>query len=123
MSKLKVTTLATADDLYSVPAETLARGACRAWVNFDGTITPPTIRESFNVSSVVRNGTGDYTVNFTNAMVDVNYLVTINVGGSVASNTETMSAIQSTTSSAARVISKGVSSFVNRTIINVAIFR
>lgn len=48
---------------------------CRAWVNFDGTTTPPTIRASFNVSSVTRNGTGDYTVTFTNALGDGNYSV------------------------------------------------
>jgi hypothetical protein len=45
---------------------------CRAWVNFDG-VTTATIRASFNVSSVTRNGTGDYTINFTNAMPDSNY--------------------------------------------------
>jgi hypothetical protein len=45
---------------------------CRAWVNFNG-ITTAAIRASFNVSSVTRNGTGDYTVNFTTAMPDVNY--------------------------------------------------
>jgi hypothetical protein len=47
--------------------------ACRAWVNFNGTTTTPTIRASGNVSSVTRNGTGDYTVNFSTAMPDVNY--------------------------------------------------
>jgi hypothetical protein len=47
--------------------------ACRAWVNFDGTTSPGTIRASGNVSSVTKNGTGDYTVNFTTAMPDANY--------------------------------------------------
>lgn len=47
--------------------------ACRAWVNFNGTTTPPTIRASGNVSSVTINGTGNYTVNFTTAMPDANY--------------------------------------------------
>jgi len=46
--------------------------ACRAWVNFNGTGTPA-IRGSGNVSSITDNGTGDYTVNFTTAMSDVNY--------------------------------------------------
>lgn len=46
--------------------------ACRAWVNFNGTGTVA-IRASGNVSSITDNGTGDYTVNFTNAMPDVNY--------------------------------------------------
>jgi hypothetical protein len=47
---------------------------CRAWVNFNGTGTVA-IRASFNVSSITDNGTGDYTVNFTNAMPDTNYAV------------------------------------------------
>jgi hypothetical protein len=45
---------------------------CRAWVNFNGTGTVA-IRASFNVSSITDNGTGLYTVNFTNAMSDANY--------------------------------------------------
>ena len=45
---------------------------CRAWVNFNGTGTVA-IRGSGNVTSITDNGTGDYTVNFTNAMPDVNY--------------------------------------------------
>ena len=45
----------------------------QAWVNFNGTTSPGTIRTSFNVSSVTKNTTGDYTVNFTNAMSDTNY--------------------------------------------------
>jgi hypothetical protein len=47
---------------------------CRAWVNFNGTGTVA-IRASGNVSSITDNGTGDYTVNFTTAMVDANYAV------------------------------------------------
>ena len=46
--------------------------ACRAWVNFNGTGTVA-IRASGNVSSITDNGTGDYTVNFTNAMPGANY--------------------------------------------------
>jgi hypothetical protein len=46
--------------------------AARAWVNFNGTGTVA-IRASGNVSSITDNGTGDYTVNFTTAMPDVNY--------------------------------------------------
>lgn len=45
---------------------------CRAWVNFNGTGTVA-IRASFNVSSITDNGTGSYTINFTNALPDVNY--------------------------------------------------
>jgi hypothetical protein len=46
--------------------------ACKAWVNFNGTSTVA-IRAAYNVSTITDNGTGDYTVNFTTAMVDANY--------------------------------------------------
>ena len=49
---------------------------CRAWVNFSGFGTPA-IRASGNVSSVTRNGTGDYTVNFTTPMPDANYAASV----------------------------------------------
>jgi len=45
---------------------------CRAWVNFQGTGTV-SIRDSGNVSSITDNGTGDYTVNFSNSMPDDDY--------------------------------------------------
>lgn len=48
--------------------------ACRAWVNFNGTGTVA-IRASGNVSSITDNGVGDYTVNFTTAMPDANYVM------------------------------------------------
>jgi hypothetical protein len=38
---------------------------CRARVFFDGSTTPPTIRNSGNVSSVVRTAPGYFRVNFT----------------------------------------------------------
>ena len=48
-------------------------GSAKAWVNFDGALTTPiTPRASFNVGSVTKNGTGDYTLNFTTAMPDAN---------------------------------------------------
>ena len=46
--------------------------ACQVWVNFNGTGTPEP-RDDFNVSTITDNGTGDYTINFSNAMADVNY--------------------------------------------------
>ena len=53
--------------------------AARAWVNFNGTTSPGTIRASGNVSSVTRNGTGDFSVNFVTAMPDVNYAPNVTV--------------------------------------------
>ena len=53
---------------------------CRAWVSFNGTGTVA-IRGSGNVSSITDNNTGDYTVNFTTAMPDVNYSVSTATSG------------------------------------------
>lgn len=47
---------------------------CRAWVKFAG--GSGSINGSGNVSSVTRNNTGNYTVNFSTAMPDTNYAVT-----------------------------------------------
>jgi hypothetical protein len=49
-------------------------------VNFNGTGTV-FIRASGNVTSITDNGTGDFTVNFTNAMPDANYSWSCNITG------------------------------------------
>lgn len=64
MSTLRVTTL---QNLSGVEVYT-----AKAWVNFNGTGTVA-IRAQGNVSSITDNGSGDYTVNFTNALADANY--------------------------------------------------
>lgn len=77
MSTLKVDNLLNSagnESPISVP------GAAKAWVNFNGTTgtlnsSDVTIRSSYNVSSVTDNGTGDYTVSFTNNMANGNYAV------------------------------------------------
>lgn len=53
-------------------ADAGVQGSAKAWVNYKGTATVG-IRASYNVSSVTVNGTGDYTINFTNALSDANY--------------------------------------------------
>ena len=52
----------------------------KAWVNFNGTGTVA-MRDNFNVSTVTDNGTGDYTINFTNAFANANYAMTGSSGG------------------------------------------
>jgi len=60
---------------------------CRAWVNFNGTTaSPSTIRASGNISSVTKNGTGDYTINFATAMPDANYSFSFGAEGGGAGN-------------------------------------
>jgi hypothetical protein len=62
---------------------------CRAWVNFNGTGTVA-IRASGNVSSITDHAAGDYTVNLTNAMPDVNYCFTTASGQFAAANVPAM---------------------------------
>jgi multidrug efflux pump subunit AcrA (membrane-fusion protein) len=98
--------------------------ACRAWVNFNGTGTVA-IRASGNVSSITDNGTGDYRVNFTTAMPDVNYFVTAFPG---SNNTNTVIAYESdfsvrtTSSIRCTVFAINVDVFDSNSV-NVAIFR
>lgn len=69
-----VITSTISDGTNSTSATNCIVGSAKAWVNFDGTGTP-SIRGAFNVSSITDNGTGNYTVNFTNPMPDSNYVV------------------------------------------------
>jgi len=55
----------------------LSQFTAKAWINFNGTGTIA-IRDSHNVSSITDNGTGDYTVTFSNAMANANYAVSTN---------------------------------------------
>ena len=50
----------------------LQQGLAKTWVNFNGTGTIAA-RDSFNVSGLVDNGTGDYTINFSVSMSNANY--------------------------------------------------
>lgn len=62
------------DGTNSTSTTNCIQGSAKAWVNFNGTGTVA-IRASYNVSSITDNGTGLYTVNFTNALADANYSV------------------------------------------------
>ena len=57
---------------------TSIKNQCTAWVNSDGTTTPPTIRDGYNVSSVIRTTTGVYELYFDNEMENLNYVVNTN---------------------------------------------
>jgi len=75
---------------------------CRAWVNFNGA-GAATIRASANVSSVTYNSAGLYTVNFTTAMPDANYAISVNVRNTNGSDFGDVSYDNDLTTSAAQV--------------------
>jgi hypothetical protein len=58
----------------------LQQGLAKAWINFNGTSTIAA-RDSLNLSGLVDNGQGDYTVNFTNAFGTANYTVSGTASG------------------------------------------
>lgn len=73
---LTISTLS--DGTNSTSATNPIKGSAKAWVNFDSSSgSSASIRSSYNVSSVTYNGTGDYTVNFTNALADTSYVTNI----------------------------------------------
>lgn len=117
MSTLRVTTLATQAGVEVYTA--------KAWVNFNGTGTVA-IRASGNVSSITDNGTGDYTVNFTNAMVDANYSVTAALGGSTILGADlTLVGTTAPTTSAIRIGTRRTTDGVllDTTYVDIAVFR
>ena len=73
MSTLRVTTVTNPSG-----GQPTIDGLAKAWVNFNGTGTVA-IRASLNVSSITDNGVGNYTVNFTTALADVNYAASLAV--------------------------------------------
>ena len=92
--------------------------AARAWCVFDGTLTgtnAPTA--GGNVTSVTRNGVGDYTVNFTTAIQDANYCV-VAAGNQVAATST-----RTTTTTRVVTINTTTGSALDSSAVHVAIFR
>jgi len=77
---VKTDRLENQDGSKGVAVDTVIEGSEKAWCNFNGTGTIA-IRDSFNISSLVDNGTGQYHENFTNSFANSDYCFT---GSSVA---------------------------------------
>ena len=59
---------------------------CRAWVNYQAQATVA-IRASQGVTSITKNGTGDYTVNLSFTMPDINYSYVVAISSYVGGTT------------------------------------
>jgi hypothetical protein len=100
--------------------------ACRAWVNFNGTVA---IRASGNVSSVVDTATGAYTVSFTTAMPDGDHVAVVTVSkssGAFSSSNTSFGMLREYAGSANNQVVYSITSAgagVDRDLIDVAIFR
>ena len=131
MSTLKADTIQST----SGGAATLTnQTAAKAWVNFNGYISTVTIRASNNVASITDNGVGDYTANFTSAITDANYAVTLGFTPYTTTNFTTYGAIygdastgaSTKTTSAIRLVYKNLandSNFYDSIEVNAVIHR
>jgi len=89
MSKIEVNELAVRSGTnitFSSPIQgegtagtTLNQGLAKAWSNVNGTGTAA-INDSFNVSGITDNGTGDITNTYSNAMNNTTYVMTVSGG-------------------------------------------
>lgn len=111
----------------------------RAWVNFDGTRdtsgavstsnTNRFIRAQHNVTSVLRNALGDYTITFTNQLSDNNYAVTATAGGTAADalgvdlGNQGSNPSQSTSQVKLTTYGAGAANNVDATVVSVMVIR
>jgi hypothetical protein len=134
ISKIETDSLASGLVAPTATALTTASGSApsysaRAWVNFNGTGTVA-IRAAGNVSSITDNGTGDYTVNFTTAMPDVNYTAVCSTSGNGGNNsvvvlpfTSGTSQITPTTTQLRLATVQAVTAIIDSPYIQVSVFR
>lgn len=98
-------------------------GIAKAWVNWTGG-SSPAIQNSFNVSSITRNGTGDFSINFTTTMPNANYVVAgtcqqgiTNYGSMIGFPFQAVA-----TTSAARISTSYPSSVYDASYVSIAVF-
>ncbi len=102
---------------------------CRAWVNFNGTGSTganQTIRGSGNISSVLKNGTGDYTVNIDIDMPDGFYATAtdcaINATGNAGSQNGDLY-VNSQVAGSYRILTANGGTFTDMAVVTSAVFR
>jgi hypothetical protein len=91
--------------------------AVRAWANFNG--SSGSIRGSFNVASITKNATGDYTINFTTAMPDTNYSISM---GSDTNITQLAAGVAPTTTGF-RIWTTTTNAYIDAEFIFIQVFR
>ena len=107
-SELRVNTLKDASGNNSVTTSTVAQGSAKAWAQQDGAAA--TARDSFNVSGVTDEGTGDASYTLTSAMSDSNFSVTALTGYKAATSIE-IAHLRELTASKVRIRNSNSSSY------------
>jgi len=126
MSTLRCTNLQDTSGGNSLTTAQIYNGAAKAWVNFNGTGTVA-IRASYNVSSITDNGVGDYTVNFTSALADANYVASFGAGSQTAQTgayvTEQNDSVLRSTTQLKIYTTNNATTLADKAVVSVAIFR
>ena len=86
----------------------IAQGLTKCWVNFNGVGTIAA-RDSFNMTSLTDNGTGDYTTTFANDFGNVNYCFN---GNSMRENSRSHTNGQGSATAYAVGSYRGITAFV-----------
>ena len=67
----------------NVTTTNVQEGLCKAWCSLDGTTTDASFKQTFNMGTVTDNGTGNFTVNYTNPMSNLTYSAQVTAGHAV----------------------------------------
>lgn len=125
------------EDVLNASNEIVPVYACRAWVNFSGnqeesdnstpeTSDPLFIRDHENIDSVIWDSTGNYTVNFANAMPHANYCVAATHTHTVANSADYSCKVKSSSDynvSYVKIVTAApAGGYYNYDMVNVAIF-
>ena len=119
---LTISTLS--DGTNSTSSTNCIQGSAKAWVNFNGTAA--TVTQAYNVSSITRNTTGTYTINFTTNLASANYAVVgnSNLIGSAANSSATRSSSAGQRTVSSVQVETWLNGFLSdSTMVDVAVFR
>lgn len=97
----------------------VASGTAKAWANLNGSSFG--LRDDFNISTAVDNGTGDYTLNFSNALANTNYSAVVTSDDSGSSRAFAQSKTYATSSFVATIKRGDTGATVDKDIVSAAV--
>lgn len=95
MSTLRANTIQDAAGANSMPVADINQGRAKNWLNMNG-IGTIAVRDSYNVSSLIDNGTGDYTEVFTVPMPNINFVPQITSSVNATTNNSFVAGLPNT---------------------------
>jgi hypothetical protein len=116
-----ITVSTISDGSVSTSSTNCIQGSAKAWASITVPSTP-TVGASYNVSSFTRSSAGNYTINFTNAMANANYAVTLGFQCAAWGQTVIYAATTLKTTTQCSIQSGVSSSNLDATQISIAIF-